>query len=106
MSPLAAFAAIAVVPVAGGLSSVSITPVRPAPPAAVGPVLYMRSRRDLKKEKFLRNLEYARQHRKRAPSRFNRRAQQLQDANSDNQYLSSIYGTISFGNHSDGKESK
>lgn len=106
MSSLPAFASVAIVPAVGGVMAASISPMRPAPRSCAAPSIYMRCRRDLKKEKHLRNLEYARAHRKKAPSRFNRRAQQMEETNSDNEYLSSIYGTISFGNHGQENESK
>lgn len=57
----------------------------------------MRCRRDLKKEKRLRNMEFARAHRKRTMKTFgNRRSQQEAVTNADNDFLSSIYGTIRF----------
>jgi len=57
----------------------------------------MRCRRDLKKEKALRNLEFARSHRKKVVRTWNRRAVNVEKTNGDNEYLSSIYGTITFG---------
>lgn len=57
----------------------------------------MRCRRDLKKEKAQRNLEFARSHRKKVVRNFNRRAEQTEKANLDNEYLSSVFGTIRFG---------
>lgn len=57
----------------------------------------MRCRRDLKKEKSLRNQEFARAHRKRVVRRFNRRAAQEASQSEDNAYLSSVYGTLRFG---------
>lgn len=57
----------------------------------------MRCRRDIKKEKSLRNLEFARAHRKRVVKRYNRRAAQEAVSNEDNEYLASLYGTIRFG---------
>lgn len=57
----------------------------------------MRCRRDLKKEKALRNLEFARAHRKRASRRVSRRAVAEATQNEDNAFLSSVYGTLSFG---------
>lgn len=75
-----------------------VSPLSPPTPAVtVATTITMRSRRDLKKEKHLRNLEYARAHRKKQPSRFNRRAQQQEITESDNEFLSSIYGTMTFG---------
>lgn len=56
----------------------------------------MRCRRDLKKEKRARNMEFARSHRKRVVKTFNRRAAQEAVNNEDNKFLSSIYGTIHF----------
>lgn len=68
-----------------------------APPATVAPAVTMRCRRDLKKEKSLRNLEYARQHRKKAPSRYNRRSAQQEQNNGDNEYLSDVrFASVSF----------
>lgn len=64
---------------------------------AVAPAVTMRCRRDLKKEKSLRNLEFARSHRKKVFKRYNRRAVQDAVTDEDNQYLSSIYGTMRFG---------
>lgn len=57
----------------------------------------MRCRRDLKREKQLRNLEFARSHRKKVVRRFNRRAAMSEKMDEDNEYLSSVFGTISFG---------
>ncbi len=59
----------------------------------------MRCRRDLKKEKAQRNLEFARSHRKRTVRNFNRRAAETEKMNLDNEYLSSVFGTIRFGWH-------
>ncbi|CAN8068943.1 unnamed protein product [Agarophyton chilense] len=59
--------------------------------------LTMRCRRDLKKEKSLRNLEFARSHRKKLPRRVNRRAVQQAEQNEDNAFLSSVFATIRFG---------
>lgn len=56
----------------------------------------MRCRRDLKKEKSLRNLEYSRIHRKKVPSRFQKRNEQKVEGNQDAEYLSDIYGTLTF----------
>lgn len=56
----------------------------------------MRGRRDLKKEKQLRNLEFARAHRKRQAKFTNRRAVKEANTNEDNEFLSSVYGTIRF----------
>lgn len=67
-----------------------------APAAAVAPAVTMRCRRDLKKEKSQRNLEYARLHRKRAPSRFNRRNEAQDLANVDQAYLTDLFGTLTF----------
>jgi hypothetical protein len=67
-----------------------------APAAPVAPAVTMRCRRDLKKEKNLRNMEYARLHRKRAPSRFARRNEGQENSDADSEYLSSIYGTLTF----------
>jgi hypothetical protein len=80
-----------------GHTQVAVSPLSAqnvAPVAA--PAVTMRCRRDLKKEKAIRNMEYARQHRKKLPSRFNRRAQVQEEKNDDNEYLSSIYGTMQF----------
>jgi len=65
--------------------------------APTAPVVTMRCRRDLKKEKALRNLEFARSHRKKVVRTWNRRAVNVEKTNGDNEYLSSIYGTITFG---------
>lgn len=65
--------------------------------------LSMRCRRDLKKEKQLRNQQFARVHRKRVVKHFNRRAAQEAISNEDNDYLSSIYGTIRFRSEKDQK---
>lgn len=65
--------------------------------------LTMRCRRDLKKEKRVRNLEFARAHRKRTMKSFgNRRSIQEANASADNEFLSSIFGTIRF--RGDGEE--
>lgn len=66
-------------------------------PPVVATSVTMRCRRDLKKEKSMRNLEFARAHRKRVVRRFNRRAAQDAAQTADNEYLSSIYGTMRFG---------
>lgn len=66
----------------------------------------MRCRRDLKKEKSLRNLEFARSHRKRVIRRFNRRAVQEATQNADNEFLSSVYGTLRFGANADAEDFK
>ncbi|PXF42773.1 hypothetical protein BWQ96_07480 [Gracilariopsis chorda] len=71
----------------------------------VAPVT-MRCRRDLKKEKSLRNLEYARMHRKRLPRRVNRRAVQQAVQNEDNEYLSSVFDTIRFGTQAEKPKEK
>lgn len=60
------------------------------------PKILMRGRRDLKKEKQLRNLEFARAHRKRTAKFTNRRAVKEANTNEDNEFLSSVYGTIRF----------
>lgn len=65
----------------------------------------MRCRRDLKKEKQLRNLEFARSHRKKVIKRFNRRAEATEHQDEDNAFLSSLFGTIKFGAQA-GKESR
>jgi hypothetical protein len=92
-----AFAAPAALPVTGGLARVmpAVSPLSAPAAPAVG-VVTMRCRRDLKKEKSLRNMEYARQHRKKVPSRYNRRSEQQAISNTDVEYLSSIYGTLQF----------
>lgn len=51
----------------------------------------------MKKEKSLRNIEFARIHRKKIIRRFNRRAVQEAVQNEDNEFLSSVYGTLRFG---------
>jgi len=86
------------------MRKVSTVPVLPT----VAPTVTMRCRRDLKKEKSLRNLEFARSHRKKVIRRFNRRAAQEATQNEDNEYLSSIYGTMRFGANaeSDQKDSR
>lgn len=61
----------------------------------------MRSRRDLKKEKRLRNMEFARAHRKRVVKNYNRRAAQDAVNNEDQEFLSSVYGTIRFRSDND-----
>lgn len=66
----------------------------------------MRCRRDLKKEKRVRNLEFARSHRKRTTKSFNRRAAQEAINNEDNKFLSSVYGTIHFQGDKDEKSEK
>lgn len=58
--------------------------------------MMMSCRRNLKKEKHQRNLQFARAHRKRVVKYFNRRAAQEAIANEDNEFLSSLYGTIRF----------
>lgn len=68
---------------------------------AVAPAVTMRCRRDLKKEKSLRNLEFSRLHRKKVVRRFSRRAAQETSQNEDNEFLSSIYGTMRFGANAD-----
>lgn len=76
----------------------SPTPLLPVTATkSTSPAISMRCRRDLKKEKSLRNLEFARAHRKRVVRRFNRRAEQQATQNEDNLFLSDIYGTIRFG---------
>lgn len=57
----------------------------------------MRCRRDLKREKQLRNMEFARAHRKRSSRNYNRRAVNNEKIDKDNEYLSSIFDTIRFG---------
>ena len=59
-------------------------------------VVIMRCRRDLKREKQLRNLEFARSHRKKVVKRFNRRAVMAERQDEDNEYLSSLFGTMRF----------
>lgn len=71
---------------AAGLPAVSASPL----PGTVT----MRCRRDLKKEKSLRNLEFARAHRKRIVRNFNRRAVKDAVTKEDNDFLSDVYGTI------------
>lgn len=66
-------------------------------PLTAAPAITMRCRRDLKKEKSLRNIEFARIHRKKIIRRFNRRAVQEAVQNEDNEFLSSVYGTLRFG---------
>jgi hypothetical protein len=101
--PAAFVGQVAVVQGMFGASPVAVTPLS-APRTSVAPLaapsVTMRCRRDLKKEKAVRNLEYARQHRKKVPSKFNRRAQVQEEKNDDNEYLSSIYGTMQFDNAS------
>lgn len=97
-----AFAAPQGLPVLGsagagaGTSSVCARTVTGAPARAASGVT-MRCRRDLKKEKALRNLEFARSHRKKVSRFTNRRAVATEKSNADNEFLSSIFGTISFG---------
>lgn len=98
--PLPAFAAAAL-PVGGpscfvprGVCAAAPSAAPAAPVAA--PAVTMRCRRDLKKEKSQRNLEYARLHRKRPPSRFNRRNEETDKANNDHEYLSDLFGTLTF----------
>lgn len=68
----------------------------------MGP-LTMSCRRDLKKEKRVRNMEFARAHRKRTMKSYtNRRSVQEANASADNEFLSSIFGTIRF--RGDGEE--
>lgn len=66
------------------------------------PTITMRCRRDLKKEKSLRNLEFARAHRKRVIRRYNRRFAEKAAQDEDNAYLSSVFGTMRFGHHNSG----
>ena len=68
----------------------------------------MRCRRDLKKEKSLRNFEFARAHRKKVIRRFNRRFAEKAAQDEDNAYLSSLFGTMRFGHNNGGgnEESK
>lgn len=63
----------------------------------IGGVVTMRCRRDLKKEKRVRNMEFARAHRKRTLKTYgNRRSVQEANASADNEFLSSVFGTIRF----------
>mmetsp|Transcript_11319 Transcript_11319/g.20466 ORF Transcript_11319/g.20466 Transcript_11319/m.20466 type:complete len:105 (-) Transcript_11319:1099-1413(-) len=61
-------------------------------------VVMMANRRNLKREKICRNMAFARQHRKRTgPTRFNRRAVNQENKSADDEFLSSVFTTIGFG---------
>lgn len=74
--------------------------------AQTADVTMMSCRRDLKKEKRLRNQQFARVHRKRVVKHFNRRAAQEVLNNADNDFLSSVYGTIRFRGDKNDKKDK
>lgn len=104
-----AFALCTPLPVSGlqsvhGTCSQKVTTVSKCSKVAIS----MGGRRDLKKEKQLRNFEFARAHRKRVPRFTNRRAAKEAIVNEDNEFLSSVYGTIQFkhGNDNDKEDSK
>lgn len=80
------------------LPTAPLFPAHVSQPAVIATnAITMRCRRDLKKEKSIRNQEFARAHRKRTTRRFNRRAAAEATQSEDNEFLSSIYGTIRFG---------
>lgn len=67
----------------------------------------MRCRRDLKKEKRQRNMEFSRVHRKRPVKHFhNRRSQQEAVNTADNDFLAEVYGTINFRADAEEEEGK
>ena len=57
----------------------------------------MRSRRDLKKEKAMRNLDYARQHRKRTPNRYQKKFTRTVADKTDEDFLAMTFSTLKFG---------
>lgn len=102
-----AFVSPAPLPASGLQFSSSVCVCKPAPAQAAKNVrqqISMRGRRDLKKEKQLRNLEFARSHRKRTAKFTNRRAVKEANTNEDNEFLSSVYGTIRFTHDKDNEK--